>query len=230
MSHKGIAEEREKLTEDQRRMVEENLGLVYAIVNAMHGRERLRVDRDDAIQAGSIGLMRAAQLYRPDLGWAFSTYASYHIKAFIQRLAFGEAGIRVPAHVRTMMAAQEGSVAAAQAKTRRGAAQLASGLKAIGVQSMGEHIAPSKAPDVADELADRDEAASLWVAVAGALDDLPPREREVVASRWMGEEKETLKSIGRRLGLTRERARQLEIVALRRLREHSALAPYAMGA
>lgn len=73
----------ERLTDDERKMVEDNMGLVFWTVNQYRRRYGAQVPKEDDEQAGVFGLARAAQTWDPDRGFRFSTYATVHIRRAI---------------------------------------------------------------------------------------------------------------------------------------------------
>jgi len=77
---------------------------------------------------------------------------------------------------------------------------------------------PANDPDPETWLAAEEESANGSDALAAAIETLPPREQEIIRRRHLGDARETLQEVGDRLGISRERVRQLEVRAMRRLR------------
>ena len=77
---------------------------------------------------------------------------------------------------------------------------------------------PANDPDPETWLAAEEETANGSDALAAAIETLPPREQEIIRRRHLGDARETLQEVGDRLGISRERVRQLEVRAMRRLR------------
>lgn len=202
----------------------------------------------DLIAEGNFGLMRAVQTYEARPGGRFANYAVWWIRRHILRcLADAKRCIRLPAH-RLPMLAEITRVRAAyfELNGREPSAHeiagvtgfeedkihaiIASGAGAVSLQTpvaAGESTGASLGDFLADEDAESPaEACSLNAAkedLVGLLGNLTAREAEIVRGRFGlddGEEK-TCDQIGRRYGLTRERVRQIQDVAMRKLRRAS---------
>jgi RNA polymerase sigma factor (sigma-70 family) len=226
--------------EAERRLVEANLRLVVRI-----SRRYLRrgLSLLDLIEEGNLGLLQAARKFRPDRGTRFSTYATWWIRqAVVRALANQARVIRLPVHVELLLAQ---SVKKRNALTQElGRSPTTEELaRALGwsladvehLESLRHQPLSLDAPaggegnarlleivrDPASEPGER-LAAVLRARddLTSVLNDLPDAERNVVTLRFGlgGEEPMTLESIGRRIGLTRERVRQIEAGALKRLR------------
>lgn len=86
------------LTDDERQLVLDNLGLVHFVLNRMTS---IRTDMvEDRFQDGTLGLMRAVQLYNPDTGFKFSTYAIVSIRRHVNDAILAEQGVGFRAHWR----------------------------------------------------------------------------------------------------------------------------------
>jgi len=223
------------------RMVEANLRLVMAIARRFedHG-----LDMEDLVQEGNLGLFRAADKFDHSLGFKFSTYASRWIWQAITR-AIAERGrtIRVPSHVHDQVLrlgrlsgglrgrlAREPRVAELADESERSPGQVRDTLRVAspvvsldaplghdaGDATLGDLI-QGEGGDPIDDAEDADTVRK----VLELLSHLPEREALIIKLRYgIGvAEPYNLEQIGSVLGVTRERARQLESRAMSRLRE-----------
>jgi RNA polymerase primary sigma factor len=219
-------------------LIQANLRLVVHIARQHLGRGLPLLD---LIQEGNLGLMKAVGKFDPARGNKFSTMATWWIRQAITR-AIADYGrvIRLPVHVgeasthvrRTSQrlaqclgrepTLEEVADALGSSPQRvrrilaaiRPARSLAEPIGEDGAHQLGDVIADehSPAPDTAAY------AAVLHDALEQAIAQLPERERQIIQLRYLSGAKRTLESIGVELGITRERVRQIEAEALRKLR------------
>jgi RNA polymerase primary sigma factor len=236
----------------KRMLVESSLHLVVAIARRYRHSPLPLIDR---IQEGNIGLMRAAEKYDYHRGHRFSTYAAFWIRQAITR-ALHDKGrlIRLPVNVAERLAtvlrvAREltvqldreptnAEVAHAAGIAERDVAyvvQASREMVSLGVP-VGERAESSLADRLVDDGAGPEQAAERAERarrVAAALATLRDREREILALRYGfgGRGPRSRQEVAHKLGISRERVRQIEHLALERLREqHAYLADYLPAA
>jgi RNA polymerase primary sigma factor len=224
-------------SEAKKRMINSNLRLVVHNARRYSGHG---VSLGDLVQEGVIGLNRAVEKFDWRKGFKFSTYATWWIRQACQRAIANQARtIRVPVHVderRNKLARvrQQFEVAHGREPSREELAE-AAGLSLQHAQealdaveasvSLNQPIGDDNA-ELGELVADPESVDPEGLAVEAlrgravrrALERLPERERQVVALRFgLDGEPRALEAIGRELGITRERVRQLERQALDRL-------------
>jgi RNA polymerase primary sigma factor len=224
-------------------MVESNLGLVHAVARAFRGSG---APHADLVQEGTVGLVRAVELFDHRRGVRFSTYAAWWIRRAMRDAIAASKAIRIPPKAHQQLAAVRRAEAqlerlgprqAADAqiadltqlsvetvRSLRSAARVTASLDAPvgdGTTPLGDLIVDTHAVDPSEIAIAHEQHDDL----SAMLRVLPERHREVLVRRygWDARRVESHREIGRSLGLGEERTRQIERESLHRLRSISAL-------
>ena len=227
----------------RRRLSEANLRLVVSVAKRYAGRGLPFLD---LIQEGNLGLMKAAEKFEPDRGFKFSTYATWWIRQSITR-AIADQGrtIRIPVHLvesinrvkktagellrRTGREPTAEEIAAqldmepARVRELLQLAQDPISLETPVGEEEDAHLEDFIQDDEAGVPADEAGRQLLRRELMNVLKSLTPREERVIALRFGLEDgrARTLEELGREFNVTRERVRQIEAKALRKLRHPS---------
>lgn len=221
------------------RMVRANLRLVVNIARAYTGKG---LPLQDLIEEGNLGLLRAVEGFDPDMNTRFSTYASYWIKQSIKRALINSAKtIRIPAYMVELLTKWRRATAKLDDELGRPptqeevAKELGLPKKKLSIVraaiqlynttpqtdddeagwTMSDMVADERTKGPEDDLLDTDNLKHVF----RMLDTMDPREATILRMRFGLDDAEprTLKEIGESMGLTRERVRQIENEALKKL-------------
>ncbi len=222
----------------KKELMEANLRLVVSVAKRYLGSE---LGLLDLVQEGNIGLMKAVDRFQYRRGFKFSTYATWWIRQAITRaIADHSRTIRIPVHmvetlnrisrVNRMLVNEMGREPTPEELARRTGVParkvrliLESSRKPLSLETpigedsdLGDFLEDKTAESPNETLITQD----LTTQVERALSTLSPKEKEILRLRFgIGEEGEhTLEEVGRRFSVTRERIRQIETKALRKLR------------
>jgi RNA polymerase sigma-32 factor len=217
-----------------RRLIEACLPFVMTI--ALEYR-RWGLPLEDIVQEGNIGLLKAAERFDPERGCRLATYAAYWIRAEIReyvargyrivRLGSSKSERRALRIYRKTHERNPSALAEMSGLTEERATELLPLLMARDVSLERSPSDDGKAP--VDKLADEsrspedeaclaDERQQLKAALLKVVEELSPRERRIVHQRWLTDEPQTLEQLGEAFGVSKERVRQLEERAKKRMR------------
>ena len=239
---------REGCMASRQRMIESNLRLVVNVARAYINRGLPLLD---LVEEGNLGLIRAVEKFDPERGCRFSTYATWWIRQSVERAIMNQCRtVRLPIHViRELTVYLRASRKLEQELSRRPTIDEVArelGTDAAVVERLFGLNEPTSSADepmingagrpmldsIADENGGTPETEYADVAaermLGNWLDQLPAQQRDVVEHRYglNGHGRKTLEEVGRLLGVTRERVRQVQLAALSSLRAISSSQGY----
>jgi RNA polymerase sigma-32 factor len=217
-----------------RRIIEACLPFVLTI--ALEYR-RWGIPTEDIVQEGNIGLLKAADRFDPARGCRLVTYAAYWIRAEIRdfvvrgyrivRLGASKNERRALRHYRKTKERDPAVLAQESGLSRERAEMLLPLLAARDVtMDAPDHggLTPAdriahQGPSPEEQAAENEASSRMTQALRQAVRDLSPREQHIVSSRWLTDSPLTLEQVGHHFGISKERVRQIEERAKRRMRD-----------
>ena len=218
-------------------LVENNINLVYAVAHKMP-----MFPHDDTVQNGTLGLMHAISKYDVKKGFSFSTYAVHWIRSYIQRFDISDAPISLPAHVREKLYSYNKLISQPESyqysdeelckeldvtpnmlfdikRCNQKYLALDAPLKETEGDEDADYLSflPSE-DDIEKEILQQEVAEIISTAITKTLNE---READIVRRRFgIDGNMETLQEVANDYGISRERVRQIELKALRKLKVH----------
>ncbi len=223
----------------RKRMIESNLRLVVKIARYYMNRGLAFLD---LIEEGNLGLIHAVEKFDPERGFRFSTYATWWIRQTIERALMNQTRtIRLPVHVvKQINSYQKTARRLAQTMDHEPGAEDVAKLLDLPLKDVQRILGLSEQLAMVDSASvDKDKMLQETVADENQVDpssalqfeeiqanltlwmsQLNDKQRQVVEQRFglNGDEVSTLEEVGSRIGVTRERVRQIQVEALKRLR------------
>lgn len=225
----------------RQKMIQSNLRLVINIAKRYSG---LGVFMLDLIEEGNLGLMKAVEKFNPKKGYRFSTYAAWWIRQYISRAIANQGKtVRIPVYITEMMArykkVAEHLTSSMKRKPRLGeiAKRMRQPVKRVkllskmmsGTSSLNAPIGEEGSTEFMSLIEDESIVSAvdglsnflMQERIKGLLDKMSKRERKILSLRFGLKDgvPHTLRDTAKNFGITRERVRQIECAAMRKIRE-----------
>lgn len=223
------------------RMIQSNLRLV---INIAKKYSHLGVSMLDLIEEGNLGLMKAVEKFNPKRGYRFSTYAAWWIRQFVSRAIANQGKtVRIPVYVIELLMRYKkvNDALTLSMKRKPRSSEIAKRMKipvkrvkqlskmVTGISSLNAPVGEDEATEFINLIEDENMVSAseglsnflMSERIKGLLDRMSPREKKILSLRFGLKDgnQHTLRDTAKHFGITRERVRQIESAAMKKMRE-----------